>query len=141
MFLRQARPGLNAELHQIPLLTSTPPLAPLPGVNSPDAKPFVASTPPLAYRTGLFFVVLGMIVLPIIYLALTALACWWVWHFATHYFLGVWQWPIGHSRYVLLIEFVCSFTPLLVGGAIALAMIKPLFAPAWAAHATHQLPG
>lgn len=97
-------------------------------MNSPDAKPFVASTPSLAYRAGLFFVVLGMVVLPIIYLALTVLACWWVWFFATHYFLSVWQWPIGHSHYVLLFKLVCSFTPLLVGGAIALAMIKPLFA-------------
>jgi Zn-dependent protease with chaperone function len=97
-------------------------------VNPSDAKPFSASTPSLAYRAGLFCVVVGMVVLPIIYLALTALACWWVWFFATHYFLSIWQWPIGHSRYTLLVEFVCSFTPLLVGGAIAIAMIKPLFA-------------
>lgn len=97
-------------------------------MNSPDAKAFVASPPSLAYRVGLFLVMVGMIVLPIIYLALTALACWWVWFFATHYFIRIWQWPIGHSRYVLLAEFVCSFTPLLVGGAIALAMVKPLFA-------------
>ncbi|MEP6670409.1 MAG: M48 family metalloprotease [Chthoniobacter sp.] len=97
-------------------------------MNSPDAKPFAASTPSLAYRAGLFFVVLGMFILPVIYLALTALACWWVWFFATHYFLEVWQWPIGHSHYVLLFKFVCSFTPLLVGAAIALAMVKPLFA-------------
>jgi len=97
-------------------------------VNSSDAKPFTMSTPSLAYRAGLIGVVLGMVILPVIYLALTALACWWVWFFATHYFLAVWQWPIGGSYYVLLFKFVCSFTPLLVGAAIALAMVKPLFA-------------
>jgi Zn-dependent protease with chaperone function len=81
-----------------------------------------------AYRLGLLLVVAGMIVLPIIYLALTALACWWVWFFATHYFSEIWLWPVGHSRYGLIVLVICSCTPLLVGAAIAVAMVKPLFA-------------
>lgn len=83
---------------------------------------------PLSYRVGLVLVVFGMIVLPILYLALTALAGWWVWFFATHYFGSIWEWPVGRSHYGLVLKVVCSVTPLLVGGAIALAMIKPLFA-------------
>lgn len=69
-----------------------------------------------------------MFVLPMIYLALTALACWWVWFFATHYFAGIWEWPVGRSFYGLALLVVCSCTPLLVGVAVAFAMIKPLFA-------------
>jgi Zn-dependent protease with chaperone function len=69
-----------------------------------------------------------MLILPVIYLALTALACWWVWFFATHYFVAVWEWPIGNSLYGGLFRLLCSCTPLLVGGAVAVAMVKPLFA-------------
>jgi Zn-dependent protease with chaperone function len=82
----------------------------------------------VAYRVGLILVVLGMVILPIVYVALTALACWWAWFFATHYFVGIWNWPLGHSQYSLLLKFVFSFTPLFAGVAIALAMVKPLFA-------------
>jgi hypothetical protein len=62
MFLRQGSSPLNDELHSIPLLTSVLLLGPLARVNSPDAKPFAASTPPLAYRAGSFIVVFGMVV-------------------------------------------------------------------------------
>ncbi len=96
---------------------------------NPSAAPSpITSGPSLAYRVGLSLVVVGMLILPAIYLALATLACWWVWFFATHYFLGIWEWPVGHTRYGLLFLLLCSCTPLLVGAAIALAMVKPLFA-------------
>jgi len=82
----------------------------------------------LAYRLGIVLVGVGMIVLPVIYLALTALACWGVYIFATQYFGAIWDWPIGHSYYGLLIKVAFSCTPLLVGGCIAIAMVKPFFA-------------
>jgi hypothetical protein len=97
-------------------------------VNASDVKPLAANGPSPVYRLGLFFVVLGMLVLPVIYFALTALACWWVWYFATQYFVAIWQIPLGYSIYGLIFRIVLSFTPVLVGGAIALAMVKPLFA-------------
>jgi hypothetical protein len=68
-----------------------------------------------------------MIILPILYLALTAITCWAVYYFATQYFPAIWTWP-GRGYYGLIIKFIASFTPLLVGGAIAIAMVKPLFA-------------
>lgn len=73
-------------------------------------------------------VAIGMALLPLIYLALTALACWWVYYFATHHFLSIWGWPVGHSKYGVILLVICSVTPLLVGIAIAIAMVKPLFA-------------
>ncbi len=51
-----------------------------------------------------------------------------MWFFATHYFPGIWEWPILRSHYGIIIVIVCSCTPLLIGEAIALAMVKPLFA-------------
>jgi Zn-dependent protease with chaperone function len=91
-------------------------------VNSQGTRP----TP--AYRIGLFLVAVGMVILPLVYLALTALACWGTWYFATHYFLSVWAWPIHSGYYVLILKVLCSFTPPLIGLAIVIAMIKPLFA-------------
>ena len=81
-----------------------------------------------AYHVGLLLVAIGMVALTVAYLALTALACWWVWFFATHYFLAIWELPLGRSFYGLMLLVVLSCTPLLIGAAIALAMVKPLFA-------------
>jgi Zn-dependent protease with chaperone function len=86
------------------------------------------SRPSIAYQAGLFFVTAGMIILPIVYLALTAATCWGVYYFAVHCFPAIWDWPIGRSYYGLIIKVIASVTPLLVGGAIAIAMVKPLFA-------------
>ena len=88
---------------------------------------FPRSQPPLAYQAGLFFVTAGMIVLPVLYLALTAFAGWAVYYFATHYFPAIWAWP-GRGYYGLIVKALASFTPLLAGIAIAIAMVKPLFA-------------
>lgn len=73
-------------------------------------------------------VTVGMVILPMIYIAFTALVCWSVYFFATHYFVQIWAWEVGHSKYSLIVKVVCSITPLLVGFAITAAMVKPLFA-------------
>lgn len=85
------------------------------------------SLPPAIYQLGLFLVAVAMVVLPCIYIALTVLAGYGVYYFATHYFVEIWEWPLG-GRGGIMIKFLCSFTPLLVGGCIAFFMVKPLFA-------------
>src|SRR5205823_5822802 len=55
------------------------------------------------YRLGLVLVTLTMIILPVIYVALTVLAGYGVYYFATHYFAAIWDWPIGHTKYSLLV--------------------------------------
>lgn len=87
-----------------------------------------AKGPPAVYHAGLALVAIATVVLPIIYLALTALAGYGVYYFATHDFLEIWEWPLGHTKYALLAKVLCSCTPLLVGGCIAVFMVKPIFA-------------
>ncbi len=79
------------------------------------------------YQLGLALVAFAMVLLPVIYFALTAVAGYGVYYFATHYFPEIWAWH-GNSRYGILLKFVCSFTPLLVGGISVLFMVKPIFA-------------
>jgi len=92
------------------------------------AKTKTKDRPPVAYSVGMGFVTVGMIILPLLYIVFTFLVCWSVYFFATHYFVEIWEWPTGHSKYSVLVKIVCSITPLLVGAAIASAMVKPLFA-------------
>lgn len=94
---------------------------------SEGKAPTQGTRPSPAYQAGLFFVTAGMIVLPVLYLALTAFTCWAVYYFATHHFGAIWAWPV-RGYYGLIFKFIASVTPLLVGGAIAIAMVKPLFA-------------
>ena len=68
-----------------------------------------------------------MAILPVVYVALTGLAMWGVYLFATNEFLAIWQWPIS-GRAGLIAKTLCSFTPLLTGGTMAFFMVKPLFA-------------
>lgn len=92
-----------------------------------SSRPYVAR-PSLLYRLALGVVAVAMAILPACYVALTALAAYGVYLFATQSFAAVWAWPIGTNRITLGIKVVCSCTPLLVGGAIVVAMVKPLFA-------------
>lgn len=69
-----------------------------------------------------------MAVLPCLYVAMTVATGYGVYLFATQYFAAVWAWPIGMNKITLIVKVVCSCTPLLVGGAVTFAMIKPLFA-------------
>jgi len=89
---------------------------------APNARPSPG------YYLGLVLVSGAMIILPILYAALTATCCWAVYYFATHQFTAIWLWPVGYSYYGAMVKIVASVTPLLVGGAVALAMVKPFFA-------------
>lgn len=65
-----------------------------------------------------------MIILPIIYVGLTALVVWEVYLYATKGMFQLWKsWP-GNSW----IKIVVTITPLVVGVIVALFMVKPLFA-------------
>lgn len=94
----------------------------------PVGAPITESRPSPLYQLGLTLVTLTMVILPCLYVALTALACFSVYYFATHYFFEIWSWHVGHSKYGFLIKVLCSVTPLLVGSVIAIFMVKPLFA-------------
>lgn len=69
-----------------------------------------------------------MLILPCIYAALIASVCWGVYYFAVNDFMAIWGWSLGHTKYALAIKVICSVTPLLAGGTIALFMVKPFFA-------------
>jgi len=77
------------------------------------------------YQASLALVTVAMLLLPCIYVALTAAAAYGMYFYAIHGLPTVLRWHLGHSALV----FVCAFTPLLVGGTITLFLIKPLFAP------------
>jgi Zn-dependent protease with chaperone function len=84
--------------------------------------------PSAIYQIGMALVMVAMLILPAVYLALTLLAAFDVYYFAAHYFTAIWSWHIGFSKLAFLLKVICSFTPLFVGSAVALFMIKPLFA-------------
>lgn len=110
-------------MDSVPLESIPPPLAPL-----FDSTPRMAPRPAsLFYQLGLGLVTLAMVLLPCVYLALTALAGFGVYHFATHYFAEIWEWRIS-GRGGLMLKVLCSVTPLLVGSIILLFMVKPIFA-------------
>lgn len=87
-----------------------------------------SESPSVLYQIGIVLVAIAMILLPCVYVALTALAGWGVYDFATNHFLEIWQWNLGSGRSAFIVKVLCSVTPLLVGGTIALFMVKPLFA-------------
>lgn len=88
-----------------------------------------AKRPTFFYQLGLTLAATAMLVLPCLYVALTAATIWGVYYFAVHCFPVIWSWPVGHSKFSLVLRAVCSVTPLLVGGIVALFMVKPFFAP------------
>ena len=85
------------------------------------------SRPSPLYQLGLALVTVTMVILPCIYVALTALTCFGVYYFATHYFSAIWEWHVS-GKYGVLLKVICSVTPLLVGSVVAIFMVKPLFA-------------
>ena len=90
-------------------------------------KPLPPRPTSFFYMLGLMLVALAMVLLPVVYLGLTVLAGYGVYWFSTNVFLSIWAWH-GNGRMMLLLKFICSATPLLVGGCIALFMVKPFFA-------------
>ena len=82
---------------------------------------------PPGYQLGLFFVALGMVVLPLIYLVVTGLVCWATCWYATHaiyLFFPV----VGGERHVYGALLFLYLVPLGAGGVLTLFMFKPLFA-------------
>ena len=79
---------------------------------------------PVTYKFGIFLVAVVMVLLPLLYVALIALACYLIYFHAIHdtALLGMGR---GRARgfFVLL-----YFGPILAGGILVLFMIKPLFA-------------
>lgn len=106
-------PAVESNL-EIPVVSAEELLAGLQGEIKPVRKPFL-------YQAGLFFVALAMVALPAIYVGLTAAAAYGVYYFAIH---GTVILQGGGSRFRLL----AYVTPLAVGSAIVVFMIKPLFA-------------
>jgi Zn-dependent protease with chaperone function len=92
-------------------------------MSSPSTLP--ARCPSPVYHASLALVTFVMLLLPCIYVALTAAAAYGVYFYATHWLPTILRWHLGHT----VLVFVCAFTPLLVGGTITLFLIKPLFAP------------
>ena len=97
-------------------------------MSRPSNSPPSAARASLPYRLALGLVAVVMAVLPCVYVALTALAAWGTYLFATRYFVAIWQWPTGYNRGALIIKIICSCTPVLTGGTAAFFMVKPLFA-------------
>jgi len=75
------------------------------------------------YVIGLAFVAIGMILLPLVYLALIALVAWAV----VLHLQNDTGMLAGHGR-VGLLTLVAYLTPAVVGGVLVLFMVKPLFA-------------
>ena len=75
----------------------------------------------LAYRFGAFVVSLGMILLPLIYIAMIIGAGWWLWEFAQ---AGP---PVITGRRKGSGIFFTYAAPLVIGAIALLFMIKPLF--------------
>lgn len=70
-----------------------------------------------------------MLILPLVYVALTVAAGWGVYYFALHCVPAIWDWNIRFNKVAIVVKFVCMVTPLVVGSSIALFMVKPIFAP------------
>jgi Zn-dependent protease with chaperone function len=107
-------PAVESTL-QNPIVSTEDLLAGLQGEIKPVRKPFL-------YQAGLFLVALAMVALPAIYVGLTAAAAYGVYYYAIH---GTVILQGSGSRFRLL----AYVTPLAIGSAIVVFMIKPLFAP------------
>ena len=90
-------------------------------------KPLPSRPTSFFYSLGLIFVTVAMVLLPVVYLGLTILAGYGVYWFATTWFVEIWNWH-ANGRVGFVLKVLCSFTPLLVGGCIAIFMVKPFFA-------------
>jgi Zn-dependent protease with chaperone function len=83
--------------------------------------------PTLLYKTGLLLVTITMLILPIIYVALTAAVWYATYIFATKYFLAILTYPIS-GQVGIILRLLGSVTPLVAGIVVGFFMIKPLFA-------------
>jgi Zn-dependent protease with chaperone function len=79
---------------------------------------------PAAYLLGLLLVSVGMIVLPLLYLALVAASAWAVYWWATHGFAMLFHGSVSGTNF----RVIAYLGPLVCGGAVPLFLVKPLFA-------------
>jgi hypothetical protein len=87
-------------------------------------KPLASRPTSVLYLSGLLLVTVAMVLLPVMYLGLTVFAGYGVFWFATECFVPIWEWHVS-GRAGLIVKVLASCTPLLVGGCIALFMVKP----------------
>ena len=95
-------------------------------MESTGLSPLLAARPAPLYRLALVAVAVVMAVLPVVYVALTVLTLWGAYHFATHYFMSIWEVP-GFSGSAVLIKILFSCAPPIIGVTVAVFMVKPLF--------------
>ena len=69
-----------------------------------------------------------MLLLPVIYVALTGLSAYGVYYYATHGLDSVLAWDTGRSGQLGLLKMFCAFMPIVVGSLVVIFMVKPLFA-------------
>lgn len=108
-----------------------------------DARAVVIpkSRPSFIYQTALALVALTMLMLPVVYAALTGVAGYGVYYFATHGFHTVLAWDSGGSGHFELLKLFCAATPIVVGSLVVLFMVKPIFAgPVEGMHAIRLMP-
>lgn len=87
----------------------------------------------LGYRLAALFVAVLMVLLPLLYLAIIALAAYGVWRHATENLWLLNTSGSGGGRAngkALVFSFMVYATPILAGGVMILFMLKPLFARA-----------
>src|SRR5688500_16371038 len=87
---------------------------------------------PLHYRLGLLLTTVAMVILPLIYISIIGLSCWWLYYHAIgESFLSQ---EVSRSsssgRRSGKGEAFAYLAPLVVGGVLVVFMIKPLFARA-----------
>jgi Zn-dependent protease with chaperone function len=103
----------------------------IPGLSANDVTVAFAArvrrTPvSILYRAGLLLVSAGMVLLPLVYMALIGAVSWAVYCWAVHFKFLLGSFQGGAWLYVIKLLFYIS--PLFIGGVLVLFMIKPLFA-------------
>src|SRR5260370_1287774 len=84
--------------------------------------------PSSVYLLALALVTATMLLLRVVYTALTGLAGYGVYYYATHHFHAIMAMDNGGSGRLALIQFFCAFVPIIVGSLVVVFMVKPLFA-------------
>ena len=110
LFPFEADPGTSATLGDAELLKAF-------------QQPIPRSRVSVVYQIGLVFVAIAMVILPLLYLGLIALAGWATYHWATD-FTSV----MGGRGRVAVFRFGAYVAPLFAGVALVFFMVKPLFA-------------
>ena len=107
------------------------------GEQAVSAHPFVAALAGdvrparvgIVYRLGLLLVAVTMLMLPLIYVGLIALASWFVyWHAVNDTWIMTGGGGRGGGGRVMILRVFLYLVPIFVGGVLVLFMVKPIFA-------------